>query len=153
MAREAEYRTIIDDSIDTSIGYDKKKLWAACHDIWTKEWKQDTTCRMSKIFYPHPDKNKTKKLLQHGRTYMRRIIECTTGHNTLYYLEGKIYPEDVPELCRFCEEEKETFGHLATQRMPMLPTSSLRHTTQSTNYKHYKMGLCRHNIILTHTNH
>ena len=29
MARAVEFRTIIDDSIDTPVGYDKKKLWDA----------------------------------------------------------------------------------------------------------------------------
>ena len=27
MAREAEFMTVIDNSMDTSTGYDKKKLW------------------------------------------------------------------------------------------------------------------------------
>ena len=109
MARAAEFRTIMDESIDAPTGYDRHKLWAACYKEWTKEWQQLTTCRMTKIFFPHPDKNKTKKLLKHGRAYMRRLIECTTGHNNLNYLQSKIYPEDVSELCRFCEEEPETY--------------------------------------------
>ena len=67
---------------------------------------------MSKKLYPHPDKKETKTLLKHGRAYMRRIIECTTGHNNLNYLQHKIYPEDVAELCIFCEEEPETFDDL-----------------------------------------
>ena len=70
---------------------------------------------MTKIFFPRPDKNKTKNLLKHGRAYMRRLIECTTGHNNLNYLQSKIYPEDVSELCRFCEEEPETFDHLLNE--------------------------------------
>ena len=70
---------------------------------------------MTKIFFPKPDKNKTKKLLKHGRAYLRRLIECTTGHNNLNYLQSKIYPEDVSELCRFCEEEPETFDHLLNE--------------------------------------
>ena len=46
---------------------------------------------------------------------MRRFIECTTGHNNLNYLQSKICPEDVSELCRFCEEEPETFDHLLNE--------------------------------------
>ena len=82
---------------------------------WTTEWQQLTACRMAKIFFPKPDKNKTKKLVKHGRAYMRRLIECTTGHNNLNYLQSKIYPEDVSELCRFCEEEPETFDHILNE--------------------------------------
>ena len=46
---------------------------------------------------------------------MRRLIELITGHNNLNYLQSKIYPEDVSELCRFCEEEDETFEHLLNE--------------------------------------
>ena len=67
MARAAKFRS---DSIDASPGYDKQKLWAACYKQWTTEWQQLPTCRMTKIFFPKPNKNKTKKLLQHGRVYL-----------------------------------------------------------------------------------
>ena len=60
MARAAEFKTIMDETIDTPAGYDKQKLWRTCYDLWTKEWKQLTTCRMTKIFFPKPDKNKTQ---------------------------------------------------------------------------------------------
>ena len=115
MARAAEFRTIMDESIDAPVlrpvGYDKQKLWAACYKQWTLEWQQLSTCRMTKIFFTKPDKSKTKNILKHGRAYMRRLIECTTGHNNLNYLQSKIYPED----CRFCEEEPETFDHLLNE--------------------------------------
>ena len=39
---------------------------AACYKQWTTEWQQLTTCRMTEIFFPKPDKNKTKKILKHG---------------------------------------------------------------------------------------
>ena len=71
--------------------------------------------RMTKTFFPPPDKTKTKTPLRHGGAYMRRIIECTTGHNNLNYLQSKIYPEDISDLCRFCEEEPETFDHLLNE--------------------------------------
>ena len=38
MARVAEFRTIMDESIDAPSGYDKQKLWAACYKQWTTEW-------------------------------------------------------------------------------------------------------------------
>ena len=100
MARAAEFRTIMDETIDAPAGYDKQKLWGACYDQWIKEWQQLTTCRMTKIFFPRPDKNKMKKRLKHGRAYMRRLTECTTGHKNLNDFQSKIYPEDVSELCR-----------------------------------------------------
>ena len=36
---------------------------------------------------------------------MCRLIECTTGHNNLNYLQSKIYPEDTSE----------TFDHLLNE--------------------------------------
>ena len=32
MARAAEFRTIIDETIDAPARYDKQKLWGACYD-------------------------------------------------------------------------------------------------------------------------
>ena len=74
MAREAEFRRITDRTIDNPAGYDKQKLWAACYKQWTSEWQQLSTCRMTKIFFPKPDKNITKKLLKRGRAYLRILI-------------------------------------------------------------------------------
>ena len=74
LAREAEFRQITDDSIDNPVGYSKQKLWKACYDQWTREWQLLPTCRMTKIFFPKPDKNKTKKILKHGRAYLRCLL-------------------------------------------------------------------------------
>ena len=67
---------------------------------------------MSKIFLPEPHIGKSKEILQLARGQMCRLIEIISGHNNLNYLQSKIYPHDVSELCRFCEEEDETFDHL-----------------------------------------
>ena len=47
--------------------------------------------------------------------YWNILLTGTTGHNNLNYFQSKIYPEDVSELCRFCEEEPETFAHLLNE--------------------------------------
>ena len=55
------------------------------------------------------------------QTWEDLFIECTTGHNNLNYLQSsKIYPEGVSELCRFCEEEPETFDHFQQARFDIL---------------------------------
>ena len=46
---------------------------------------------------------------------MRRLVELISGQNNLNYAQSKIYPHDVSELCRFCEEEEETFEHLLNE--------------------------------------
>ena len=56
---------------------------------------------------------------------------------TLNYFQSKIYPEDVSELCRFCEEEPETFDHLLNEcpcfqqaRFNILHNQPIIHTTK-----------------------
>ena len=46
---------------------------------------------------------------------MRRLIELITGHSNLNYVQHKIDPVNVSPLCRFCEEEDETFAHLLNE--------------------------------------
>ena len=44
---------------------------------------------------------------------MKRLVELITGHNNLSYFQFKIDP-DVNPMCRFCEEQNETFHHYST---------------------------------------
>ena len=46
---------------------------------------------------------------------MRRLLELITGQNNLNYVQSKIYPGEISELCRFCEEEDETFEHILNE--------------------------------------
>ena len=49
----------------------------------------------------------------------KESIQCTkdtlTGQNNLNYVQSKIHPGIISELCRFCEEEDETFAHLLNE--------------------------------------
>jgi len=65
---------------------------------------------MTKIFYPKPDSNKAKKILKLNRGQLKKLIELITGQNNLNYMNNKIYGSE--DLCRFCEEEEETFDHI-----------------------------------------
>ena len=65
---------------------------------------------MTKIFYPQPDSNKAKKILKLNRGQLKKLIELVTGQNNLNYMNNKVvYGSE--DLCRFCEEEEETFDH------------------------------------------
>ena len=46
---------------------------------------------------------------------MRRLIELISGQNNHNYVQSKINPGIVSELCRFCEEEEETFELLLNE--------------------------------------
>ena len=62
----------------------------------------------------NPSKNKRKEILKLSRSQMRRLIELITGQNNLNYMQTKINPGLISEMCRFCEEE-ETFAHLLNE--------------------------------------
>ena len=114
-ARNAVNLKELYEGVNTPHSYTKKKLWEYTYNLWTTEWENDKTCRMTKLFLPQPDKNKSKQLMALSRGQMRRLIELITGHNNLNYFQSKIYPEDVSPLCRFCEEEDESFEHLLNE--------------------------------------
>lgn len=75
----------------------------------TERWLAQKTCRMTKIFYPHPHRGKSKELSYLSRKKSRRLIEIITGQNNLHYIQNKV--NKLHLLCRFCEEEEETFDH------------------------------------------
>ena len=43
------------------------------------------------------------------------LLELITEQNNLNYVQSKIYPGVISELCRFCEDEDETFAHLLNE--------------------------------------
>ena len=65
---------------------------------------------MTKVFYPLPHRGKSRELLHLSRKQSRRFIEIVTGQNNLNYIQNKVTGQDL--LCRFCEENVETFDHL-----------------------------------------
>ena len=105
MQRRAESLEGIYTEVLVPFAHFKNCVKTATYELWKQEWTENPTCRMSKIFLPEPHIGKSKEILQLARGQMRRLIEIISGHNNLNYLQSKIYPHDVSELCRFCEEE------------------------------------------------
>ena len=95
--------------------HSKKELWYVAYKLLSVEWIANPTCRLSRNFLPYPDKNKSKELLYLSRSQMSRLLKLITGQNNLNYFQSIIYPGKVSELCRFCEEEEETFEHLINE--------------------------------------
>ena len=113
LARNAVYNNIVDFSVDPPHSYFKKSLWEAIYKLWTNRWQDNNSCRMTKIFYPNTHKGKSRYLLGLSRGKSRKFIEMITGQNDLYYIQNKV---DYAELlCRFCEEDQETFDHVALE--------------------------------------
>ena len=83
------------------------------YEQWETEWNSYNKARMTKLFYPKPDKNQAKYVLKLGRMELSRFIKHITGHNGLFYFKSKVDPQISP-ICRFCLEHDETFYHLVT---------------------------------------
>ena len=80
---------------------------------WKEKWTNYKYCRQTKLFYPEPSKKMGKYVRQLARTDLSLLIQGITGQNNLNYLNNLITPQISP-LCRFCEEEDETFEHILT---------------------------------------
>ena len=113
LARNAIYNNIVLFNIAPPHSLFKSNLWTAIYDEWTTRWRNETTCRMTKLFYQTPHKGKAKALLRLSRKQSRRLIEVVTGQNNLHYIYNKVHKTEL--LCRFCEEEEETFDHLVKE--------------------------------------
>ena len=66
---------------------------------------------MTKVFYDRPNCRVGKVVWRLSRKDMTLFIHAITGHNNLNYMNSIIIPDYTP-LCRFCEEEDESFQHL-----------------------------------------
>ena len=93
----------------------KTQVTEITYKLCTDEWQRHPTCRLSKNFLPFPCKRKRKDILKLSRSQIRRLLELITDQNNLNYVQSKIHPGTISELCRFCEEEDETFAHLLNE--------------------------------------
>ena len=89
------------------------KLSELTHSKWMLRWTTSNEYKHSKHVLTGPNPILAKKILQLPRLKMKRLVEIITGHNNLSYFQYKIDP-DVNPMCRFCDEENETFHHLIT---------------------------------------
>ena len=92
MANKTVNDTVIYTSVDVPGFYAKNNIMEAIYKRWTTEWTENPSCQQSKNFLPKPDKNKKNEALKLDRCRLRRIIELITEHNSLNYLQSKIYP-------------------------------------------------------------
>ena len=109
LARNSVYVSNVFFDIQPPLSLFKKEISNCILKEWTEEWQKNPTCRMTKIFYPNPDRSKAKQLLNLSRKKSRRLIEAITGQNNLHYVQNKIKKSE--HLCRLCEEDEETFDH------------------------------------------
>ena len=100
--------------VDIPWGAKKKITQDYCNEIWKDRWDNTAGHRQSKLFFHHPDKDKAKGILRLSRGYLTTFIRATTGHNFLGKHRNHIDPY-ISAVCRFCEEEVETFFHFMVE--------------------------------------
>ena len=115
LARDANKLDVSIHDLLPPYSHFRQELANVTYKLWTDEWVSHNTCRLSKNFLPFPSKNKSKEILKLSRSQMRRLIELITGQNNLNYVQSKVNQGLTTELCRFCEEEEETFAHLLNE--------------------------------------
>ena len=93
----------------------KLAIRQAIDDIWDFQWTRYHDGRQSKQFYKLPNRSKAKYSYNLSRQELGRLIRLVTGHNNLFYHRSNVdKTRGTSSLCRFCNEERETFYHFAT---------------------------------------
>ena len=85
--------------------------WDYVYHIWKELWRALKKCQITELFYDRPNRREGKVISKLSRSDVTLFMHATTGQNNLNYMNSIIIPEYTP-LCRFCEEENETFDHL-----------------------------------------
>lgn len=85
---------------------------------WTQIWKQNTTCRQTKIWFPSPNKLISKTILHLERQTLGPILRWITGHNFLRR-HSSLLNETQNPMCRLCHSEEETAWHILGECEPL----------------------------------
>ena len=100
----------------------KKSKILEFHDtLWRTRWQQIEGHTHSKLFLHYPDSRKARGILRLSRGYLTIMVQAITGHNFLGKHQNRIDPV-ISKVCRFCEQEEETFHHLLTECEPLTQT-------------------------------
>ena len=99
--------------IATPTSWAKKKITDSTYKRWSSRWSLSKIGRQTKLWWPKPDKQKSKLFLNQTRTELGHQIQMITGFNRLNYHESKI--SGVDPTCRLCLEEEETSYHIISE--------------------------------------
>jgi hypothetical protein len=113
---------IIEPFLPLSLKWIKTKINNHLLQLWTERWQSVPTARQTKIFFPKPDPQKSKHLLQLDRDTFGRAFRWISGHNFLLRHSNLLQPIHFPNpLCRLCHYEPETSSHLINDCPALMP--------------------------------
>jgi ribonuclease HI len=104
---------IVEPFLPVSLRWIQTKIYKTLQAKWTERWRSVTTARQTKIFFPQPDPQKSKKLLRLDRNDFGLLFRWISGHNYLLRHNNLLDPTNFPNpTCRLCNFEPETSSHL-----------------------------------------
>ena len=104
--------------VNTPWAVKQSKIQAFLVSAWTARLQRIDGHRHSKLFLHHSDSGKARGFLRLSRGYLTIMVRALTGHNFLGKHQNHINP-DTSKVCRFREQEEETFHHFLTQCEPL----------------------------------
>jgi ribonuclease HI len=104
---------IVEPFLPVSLKWIHTKIQTYLRTRWTERWRSVATARQTKIFFPYPDPQKSKQLLQMSRDDFGLMFRWISGHNYLLRHNNLLDPTNFPNPnCRLCNFDQETSGHL-----------------------------------------
>jgi ribonuclease HI len=104
---------IVEPFLPISLRWIQTKIRNYLSTKWTERWRSVATARQTKIFFPYPDPQKSKKLLQLDRNAFGLMFRWISGHNYLLRHNNLLDPNNFPNpTCRLCNTDPETSSHL-----------------------------------------
>ena len=106
----------LENTYDISIPWSAKQALIRQYSLqlWTNRWTSIEGHTQTKLFFCKPDPNKATGIIRLSRGYLTNLIRAITGHNFLGKHQNKI-DHTISKVCRFCDEEIETFHHFITE--------------------------------------
>ena len=89
----------------------KTKLRDQSRVTWARRWRQEPTCRQTRLVLPEPMPQMAKFLFKLSRHYLSMMVHFISGHNHLRYHQVLTGKTRIIE-CRLCGECAETAWHI-----------------------------------------
>jgi hypothetical protein len=104
---------MVEPILPVSQSWVKNRIKQFVHSEWADKWKKLPEARQTKIFFPQPHRQKSKKLMTYSREHFAELFRWISGHSFHRYHNSLTNPENFPDpTCRACGIDREETGHL-----------------------------------------